>query len=312
MSFSLDVKNEIASSKFSQCDQLAQLASLLRIHGDIVLSSNGISIEYHTTNNHVARHVINLVKSLYNETCEIKIKKQVKLKKRDIFIIVITHSSSQIIEELSLLDDIQNIDVLLHKECCKRAFIAGAFLASGSVNDPSGSNYHLEIYTTKENVAEYLSKIMNVFDLNTKVTKRRKGYIAYIKEGEKIADFLRLTNAINQLFIFEDERIKRDFVNSITRVMNMEIANQNKTLLAAKEQLKNISVIENYLNDGQLTKSIKEAILLRKKYPEHSLNELSDVSLETVGKKISKSALNHRFRNIKELAEDLLRSLDDE
>ncbi len=113
------------------------------------------------------------------------------------------------------------------------------------------------------------------------------------------------------MFAYEDERIKRDFVNSITRVMNMDIANQNKTLNAATNQLRSISVLENMTDLSKLPKSMKEAIELRKKFPESSLNELSDHSYDLYNKSISKSALNHRFRNINELAEQIMKNINE-
>jgi len=169
----------------------------------------------------------------------------------------------------------------------------------------------MEIATSDELIAESLVELLNEFYLKAKYVKRKKGYIAYIKESEKIADFLRVVGAVNALFLFEDERIKRDFVNSITRVMNMEIANQNKTLDAASRQLRSISVLENMLDIEKLPKSMKEAIMLRKENPESSLNELSDISEYIFKKRISKSALNHRYRNINELAEQILEDLNE-
>jgi DNA-binding protein WhiA len=116
---------------------------------------------------------------------------------------------------------------------------------------------------------------------------------------------------MNSLFVYEDERIKRDFVNSITRVMNMDIANQNKTLEAADKQLRSISVLENMTDITKLSKSMREAITLRKKYPESSLNELSDYSEELFNKTISKSALNHRYRSINDLADQIMENLNE-
>jgi DNA-binding protein WhiA len=153
---------------------------------------------------------------------------------------------------------------------------------------------------------------MNVFYLNAKMVARRTGFITYIKESEKISDFIRVVGANNALFTYEDERIKRDFVNSITRVMNMDIANQNKTLEAADKQLRNISIIENMMDLERLPRSVTEAITLRKEYPEASLKELSEASIDVLGKSVSKSALNHRYRNIQELADDLMESVNDD
>lgn len=313
MSFASDTKSELLSLKADNCCILAELSALLRINGNVSISSDGLSVEFHTTNLGVARKVIKSIKDLYHVEIEIRSKKQMKLNKNDMYIVIIRNKASKIINELSLMnqtDDILN-DPLLVKECCKRSFLRGAFLASGSTNSPKSSSYHLEIHTFDEVDANNVTDLLNFFNLKAKTLKRKRGFISYIKESEKIADFLRVSGAITALFTYEDERIKRDFVNSITRVMNMDIANQNKTLHAANNQLRSISVLENMTDLTKLPKSMREAIELRKKYPESSLNELSDFSDEVFNKTISKSALNHRFRNITELAEKILDNLNE-
>ena len=141
--------------------------------------------------------------------------------------------------------------------------------------------------------------------LNAKVTQNKRGYIAYIKEAERIADFLRVIGANNSLFDFEDSRIKRDFKNSINRVINCDIANEKKALEAAQKQLEYIEIIERK-QPKNISKSMKEAIFLRKKYPDSTLLELSYASLEHFDNQISKSALNHRFRAIKDLANQIM------
>jgi DNA-binding protein WhiA len=229
------------------------------------------------------------------------------------YIVIIQNKANKIINELSLMSQTSNImdDPLLLKECCKRSFLRGVFLASGSINSPKSSSYHLEIHSFSEQDAYNITDLLNFFNLNAKTLKRKRGFISYIKESEKIADFLRVAGAINSLFLYEDERIKRDFVNSITRVMNMDIANQNKTLQAANHQLRSISVLENMMDTNKLPRSMREAITLRKKFPESSLNELSDYSYDEFNKSISKSALNHRFRNINELADQIMDNLNE-
>jgi DNA-binding protein WhiA len=190
---------------------------------------------------------------------------------------------------------------IIEKECCKRAYLRGAFLASGSVNSPETSAYHLEIQAFSEKQANIIADTANFFGLNTKVSKNKRGYISYIKEAEKIADFLRVVGANNSLFEFEDSRIKRDFKNSINRVINCDIANERKALDAARKQLNDILIIEEK-HKGKLPTSMEEAIQLRKKYPDSTLLELSYASKELFEKQISKSALNHRFRAIRDLA----------
>jgi DNA-binding protein WhiA len=311
MSFASDTKSELLSIKSDKCCKLAELSALLRINGDVHISSEGLHIEFHSTNLAIARTVISRLKELYKIDIDLISKQQVKLYKHDMYIVQVHQKANTIINELGLMNNQEKWieESLLMKECCKKSFLRGAFLASGSINSPTSSSYHFEVHLTKEEDANHLTEILNYFDLNAKTLKRKKGFISYIKESEKISDFLRVVGAMNALFRYEDERIKRDFVNSITRVMNMDIANQNKTLEAADRQLRSISVLENMMDITKLPKSMKEAIELRLKYPESSLNELSDRSEELFNKNISKSALNHRFRNINELADQILENL---
>ncbi|QMS84876.1 DNA-binding protein WhiA [Candidatus Xianfuyuplasma coldseepsis] len=311
MSFAADVKSELLSVKADNCCVLAELSALLRINGDIHISSNGLSVEFHTTNLKIARRVISSVKELYKIDVEVVSKKQMKLYKHDMYIVRMKQEANKIINELSLMNNQEAIidEPLMVKECCKRSFLRGAFLASGSINSPKSSSYHLEIHSYSEEDVTAVTDLLNYYHLNAKSLKRKRGFISYIKESEKIADFLRVVGAMNALFVYEDERIKRDFVNSITRVMNMDIANQNKTLEAADKQLRSISVLENMTDITKLPNSMKEAITLRKTYPESSLNELADYSYDLFNKSISKSALNHRFRNINELADQIMENL---
>lgn len=313
MSFSSDIKSELLSVKADDCCVLAELSALLRVNGDIHISSHGLSVEFHTTNLKIARKVISSVKELYKIEVEVVSKQQMKLHKNNMYIVRIKQDTSKIINELALMNNQENIidEPLMIRECCKRSFLRGAFLASGSINSPKSSSYHLEIHTFREKDAEDVTNLLNYFHLNAKSLKRKRGFISYIKESEKIADFLRVVGAMNALFTYEDERIKRDFVNSITRVMNMDIANQNKTLEAANKQLRSISILENMADVTKLPKSMQEAISLRQKYPESSLNELSDFSYDLFHKDISKSALNHRFRNINDLAQQILENLNE-
>jgi DNA-binding protein WhiA len=313
MSFAANTKSELLGLTMNECCLLAELSALLRINGDIHISSEGLSIEFHTTNLKLARKVISTITNLYKIEVEVVSKKQMKLNKNDMYIVRIKDYASKIINELSLMNKQDSIldNSLLIKECCKKSFLRGSFLASGSINSPKSSGYHLEIHSYDESDAKAITDLLNYFNLNAKTLKRKRGFISYIKESEKISDFLRVVGATNALFEYEDERIKRDFINSITRVMNMDIANQNKTLEAANRQLKSISVLENLMDIEKLPKSMQEAIKLRLMYPESSLNELSEHSNELFHKNISKSALNHRFRNIIELANQIMEDLNE-
>ncbi len=306
MSFAKEIKKELQSLKHLDCCNKAELSAMLHINGSIEKNSTGISLVFQTTNNSVVRRFVYLLKKIYDIEYSLIQKKISQFKNKEKFIVKISESVDILLNELSLLNDealfFKDVDKeLIEKECCKRAYLRGAFLASGSINSPDTSAYHLEIQSYSKAHSEIIKTLANEFNLNAKIAENKRGYITYLKEAERIADFLKVIGANNSLFTFEDTRIKRDFKNSINRVINCDIANERKAQIAAKEQLKNIEIIEDNI-EKNISKSMKEAIFLRKKYPESSLQELSYLSKEHFDKSISKSALNHRFRAIKDLA----------
>jgi len=304
MSFSTEIKTELQSIRQADCCNRAELSALLHIGGSIEKNNQGISLVFQSTNNAVIRRFMFLTKALYKIELTLIKKQSNKLKKHDIFIIKISERVDYMISDLSLINEssifFQDVDKeIIDKECCKKAYLRGAFMATGSINSPETSAYHMEIQAFSEVQANIIMSLANEFNLNAKVTKNKRGFIAYLKEAERIADFLRVIGANNSLFQFEDSRIKRDFKNSINRVINCDIANEKKALEAASRQLAHIEIIEKYHKN--ISKSMAEAIFLRKKYPDSTLLELSYASLEHFDKQISKSALNHRFRAIKDM-----------
>ncbi|MFP4077818.1 MAG: DNA-binding protein WhiA [Candidatus Izemoplasmataceae bacterium] len=307
MSFTSDTKKELINVPQDTCCEIASLSAMLAINGYLSLSSEGMRVVFQTTSLPLARKVIATIKKLYGVRVDVLYKKGVRLNKKNQYIVTVKERVMTIIRELGLMDEetgyAQSIDdTIIMKDCDKRAYLRGAFLASGSVNAPVSSSYHLEISVPHERYAESLKDLFNEFQLKAKTLKKKNHYLVYVKDSEKISDFLRIVDAHNALFNFEDERIKRDFVNSITRVMNMEIANQNKTFEAANRQLKQIEIVERIYDEDEIPPSVHEAIFLRKTYPEASLNELSELSKNHYNKQISKSGLNHRFRAIAKLA----------
>lgn len=310
MSFSTEIKAELQSIKQLNCCNKAELSALLHIGGSIEMNNHGLNLVFQSTNNAVIRRFMILLKSLYKIDLTLLKKHTKKLRKHDIFIIKISEQVDFLLSDLSLMNEsavfFQEVDErIIQNECCKKAYLRGAFMATGSCNSPETSAYHLEIQAFSETQAYVIKEIANYFNLNAKVVKNKRGFIAYLKEAERIADFLKVIGANNSLFKFEDSRIKRDFKNSINRVINCDIANEKKALDAAIKQLEHIEIIEKKYR-ANLSKSMQEAIFLRKKYPDSSLLELSYASLEHYDKQISKSALNHRFRSIKDLANKIL------
>ncbi len=310
MSFSTDVKTELSSLNHLDCCNRAELSAMFHIGGSIEINSEGMRLLFQSTNLAVIRKLMRLTKGLFGVELTLISKKQAKLQKHDMYVVEISDQTQKVIAELSLISHagvfFQELDQrIVRNDCCKRAYLRGAFLAGGSMNSPETPTYHLEIQTFSERQAEIIRDIANQFELKAKTAPNRRGHIVYLKEAEKVADFLRVIDATNSLFVFEDSRIKRDFKNSINRVINCDIANEKKALDAAAKQMEHIAVIEKKLKN-RIPKSMQEAILLRKKYPESTLLELSYASKEHFPEQISKSALNHRFRAIRDLARQLL------
>src|SRR5690606_2802507 len=179
------------------------------------------------------------------------------------------------------------------------SYLRGAFLAGGSVNNPEGSSYHLEIASMYEEHCQALVELANGFSLNARCIERKKGYMFYIKEGEKIIELLNIIGAHQALFKFEDVRIMRDMRNSVNRIVNCETANLNKTIGAAVRQIENIRLLEKEIGLHNLPEKLREVAEVRLQHPDMNLSEVG----ELLGGKVSKSGVNHRLRKIDELAD---------
>ncbi|MFA6987699.1 MAG: DNA-binding protein WhiA [Acholeplasmataceae bacterium] len=309
MTFARSVKEELTRIDSSKSMKLAELSALLHLSGEVVYNKEGLFIEFTSSNIAITRRFVSLVKDLYDAEVELFKKEGSNLKKSGMLVIIKSHTK-QIVSEHSLLEEnTYNYDLLTASNEEKQAYLKGAFLASGSVNDPIKPNYHLEIFTKSKNEAIYVQRLMNHFDLNARITKRRNGLIIYIKEAEAISEFLKVIGAYDSVFKYEDLRIQRDFNNSINRVINCEIANEKKTLDAANNQLSQIKLIKQYKDIDSLDSKTREIILLREENPNSSLNELATAYEQKTGDKMSKSGINHRLVKIRELALDIVEQI---
>ncbi|MEG0995055.1 MAG: DNA-binding protein WhiA [Bacilli bacterium] len=189
-----------------------------------------------------------------------------------------------------------------------RSYLRGVFLAKGSINDPKTSRYHLEILVDWENEANNIADLLNSFSLNSKIINREKGYMVYIKEAEKISDFLRIISASIAVMYFEDIRIYRDHKNMTNRLNNCEQANIDKIIETANNQINYINKIKDIMGLDILDDKLKEASLYRLKYPDASLFELSNIITIETGNKITKPGLSHRFKKIEEFSNKLKES----
>lgn len=303
MSFTTNIKEEISSFKNTKSELIAELSGYIRNNGNI--QDNMITMS--TENKWIMERVTNSLKDFYNIDIPIETVENLNFSKKDLYQIKISLANDKCLKELGIIDDnneyletIPSYIVGANEEI--RGYLRGVFLACGSINDPKTSRYHMELLVERPSEAVFVQKLLNLFDLNAKILNRDKGYMIYIKEAERISDFIKIIGANKAVLYYEDIRVYRDKKNNTNRLNNMEQANMDKVIETANSQLKDIEIIEK--NDGLVLLDDKVLIALkyRKKYPEASLKELAEIiSLET-NKSITKSGLNHRLKKIEDLA----------
>lgn len=303
MSYTTDIKEEISKNIVSKSEMIAELSGYIRNNGH----QTPTGFQLTTENPLICERIEKQIEALY----EVKIKKEIKdslnFSKKDLLALTIEEKKDFILEDIGYqnkqgeyLEKPPQYIVGANEEI--RAYLRGVFLASGSINDPRTSRYHMELLIEESGEAVFVQKLLNLFDLNVKILTRDKGYMLYIKEADKISDFLKIIKANNAVLYFENQRIYRNQKNQANRLNNCEQANMDKVVATATAQLDDIAIIEDNLGISLLDDKTQQALEYRKKYPEASLKELSEIiSLET-GNSITKSGLNHRFRKIKELA----------
>ena len=303
MSYTANIKEEILNNISSKSEIIAELSGYIRNNGHN--TPNGFQLT--TENSGICDRIEKQIETIY----EVKLKKEIKdslnFSKNDLLVLTLEEKKDFILEDIGYqdkngvyLERPPQYIVGANEEI--RAYLKGVFLTSGSINDPKTSRYHMELLIEQASEAVFVQKLLNLFDLNVKILTRDKGYMLYIKEADKISDFLKLIKATQSVLYFENQRIYRNKKNQANRLNNCEQANMDKVVATATSQLDDIAIIEDNLGKSLLDDKTQEALEYRKKYPEASLKELSEIiSLET-GNPISKSGLNHRFRKIKDLA----------
>lgn len=299
MSFTSIVKNEIINLEVNKLSKISELSALIKNTG-----AYKENIKIITENVGVARRIFSMIKDLYNISAKITVRKGYNFNKKYIYILEINSQVQRIITDLNLDKKIPD-NYLVDDEELKRAYLRGLFLACGSINDPKKSRYHLEFLVSDISYAEFINSLLNSFYLNSKIIKRENKYMIYLKEAEKIGDFLRIINAINALFYYEDIRIYRDHKNMTNRLNNCEQANVDKIIATASNQVRDIEVINSIKGLNLLDEKTREAAIYRLKYREVSLSELSEIITLETGHSITKSGLHHRFNKIKNMADKI-------
>lgn len=304
MSFSADTKEELARlDEQKPCCELAELAALARMDGTIQISARQHTLNVTTESAPVARKIYRLAKNLLRRPVDIVVRRKLRLRKNNSYLVRIHLLGLEDLRNLGLIDEKGHVlagiaSNLIKKRCDQKAYLRGAFLAGGSINNPEGT-YHLEIVSSDEQHAKALCKLINRFKLGAKVSRRKNWHVVYIKESEHIVEFIGFIGAHHALLEFENVRVLKNVRNQVNRLVNCETANLDKTVDAAVRQLQNIQLIADTVGLQALSPALRESAELRRQYTGASLKELGEMMQPKVGK----SGVNHRMRKIEDLAE---------
>lgn len=300
MSFTSNIKNEISSIEYGESEKMAELSAILNIGVKIYDDK----FEIYTENISVARRIYLLIKEIYHVEIDMDTGYN-SLRGNKLVLLSVHDKIDLILSDLCIQKNNERIYVpgnyLVDEEHDKQAYLRGVFMMCGSINDPKTSRYHLEFVISNKDTANYVNNLLNEFYFNSKVIKRDKNYMVYIKESEKISDFIKLLNARTSLFYYEDIRIYRDHKNMTNRLNNCEQANVDKMIQASSEQLELIRKLRETRDFDLLEQGIKDICIYKEKYPESSMAELAEIISTETERPITKSGINHRFRKIKEM-----------
>lgn len=311
MSYSNDVKNELARIiPERECCRIAELAALIALSGS-VNQENGLNIRLLTENAATARKIFKTFKEIYHIQPKVKVENRRHFSKTRVYIInTPVDQHIEPLQELGLSQDRQSILhqvqwSLLNRACCRRAYLRGLFLAGGFINRP-GADYHLEVMTFDSKMAEDMEKIFDRMKITARTSERKNNLVVYVKDSEKIVDFLRMVGASTALLDFENIRIIKSVRNNVNRQVNCETANLIKTVDASLRQVELIKKLNNTGGVEQIPQRLKTLAMLRIDYPDCTLKELGAM----MNPPLSKSGVAYRMRKLEKLAEELIQDIE--
>lgn len=308
MSYSNDVKNELARIiPERECCRKAELAAMIALAGSVNYE-NGFSIQLSTENAATARKIFKTYKEIYHIQSSIKVQNRRHFNKTRVYIINTPVDNE--LQELGLSQDEKSVPrriqwALLNRPCCRRAYLRGLFLAGGFINRP-GADYHLEIMTSDNQMAEDMEKLLARMKIKARTSERKNNLVVYVKGSEKIVDFLRLVGASMALLDFENIRIIKSVRNNVNRQVNCETANLVKTVDAS---LRQVELIKKLISTGgveQIPPRLKSLAMLRIDYPDCTLKELGTM----MNPPLSKSGVAYRMRKLEKIVEELIQDIE--
>ena len=310
--FSIKVKNELANhiSNATHC-RIAELAALISMCGSVIIDeNNNYKIRIKTETQPTAEKIKKLLWKTFKVDVDISTRENAYSKVgRTYTLLVGDHQQAlKILQATKLINENNEIgenfsitnNIVIMKDCCKRAFIRGAFMAAGSISDPNKS-YHFEIKCNSEKKAKQLIELLENYNIDGKMVARKGGYVVYIKEGEGIVDVLNVMEAHVSLMEMENVRILKGMSNYYNRQVNCETANIKKTVATSVRQIDDIDFIIQNKGIDYLPEKLQDIAWVRKENPDASLQELGEMLDPPLGK----SGVNHRLRKICQIAQEL-------
>ena len=310
MSFSVKVKNDICRvATLKDCCNKAEFIAFFLINGNIRLAGmHRLSVFMQTEHSASVRKMFILAKEFSLER-EISVFRRTKLNKNQVFTLNVPPQDNltELLKRLDMLDENGSWRMgfpnhiredILADECCRRAYLRGAFLACGSISEPEGS-YHLEFSSVEQKQAELLVELLEGFNIHAGISKRKESSVVYIKGAEDISQLLILMGSHRSLLEFESVRVEKEVRNQVNRQRNCDTANINRVVSAGMRQVEDINFIIAEIGWDSLPQTLKDVAEMRLEYPDYSLTDLSDVS------SIGRSAVNHRLRRLKEIAQNI-------
>lgn len=311
LSFSVQAKDELARIEERFCCRVAELAALVRFNGEVTgigTADQRLVLRVSTENAAVARKVFKCLKDAFELPARVSVRRKARLRKNNRYAVQVEDGMNLVkaLPKLGLTASAGAVKPgyyrkLLSRDCCRRAFLRGAFLARGSVSSPQ-SEYHLEIQLDNEADAWDVAEIMQRQSLDARISTRKRKWVVYVKDGSQIVDCLNVMGAHAALLEFENARIYKEMRNQVNRLVNCDTANLNKTVRASVRQEELIHLLSDHMGLYKLSPSLRELAELRLRHPDASLRELGELA----NPPLSKSCVNHRLRKLEALARKVL------
>ena len=309
MSFSSELKEELSkiSNHNNECCKMAELAGYLITNCNVVKENGEFILKMTTENSSAIKRVYNAFKKIYGIEPITNVTRETTDNGMLFELYVSDKKDLQKIFENSLINIDANLQIeiddkgkIKEKECCMKAFLRGVFLGTGSIATPENAN-HLEIVLNNVENANFINSILHELGVNAKIIKRKKSTVLYLKDAEEISKFLIIVGSSISLLSYEQTRVMKEYRNDMNRKINCEVANMDKVATAASNQLNDIMLIKSKNRFMELSKELQDVALLREKNPEASLEKIG----EMLEQRLSKAGVSHRFKRIKQIADEL-------